>query len=188
MISRAEIEKYQEENTLLKKQIEERTGKTVEQLYAERAKRVRDAIELKIPDRVPFMVLIEPHAYSGIPNSAAYYDHITLKRTMRKMAVDLEPDMSEPGFPSCGAAMTELDIKNCVWPGGPKPPDYNYQFIEGEYMKEDEYDMFLNDPSGFMIRRYLPRIYGALAPLAKLSPLDRMFMGPLCVNNIETPA
>jgi hypothetical protein len=177
MISRAEMEKYQEENAILKKQIEERTGKTVEQLYAERDKRVRDAIELRVPDRVPFMVLVEPHAYSGIPNSAAYYDHITLKRAMRKMAVDLEPDMSEPGFPSCGAAMTALDIKNCVWPGGPKPPDFDYQFIEGEYMKEEEYDIFLNDPSGFMLRCYLPRIYGALAPLAKLPPLDSMFMG-----------
>jgi hypothetical protein len=177
MTSRTEIAKYRKENLLLKKQIEDRTGKTVEQLYAERAKRVRDAIELREPDRVPFMVLVEPHAYSGIPNSAAYYDHITLKRTMRKMAVDLEPDMSEPGFPACGAAMTELDVQNCVWPGGPKPPDYEYQFIEGEYMKEDEYDMFLNDPSGFMLRRYLPRVYGALMPLAKLPPLDSMFMG-----------
>ena len=82
---------------------------------------------------------------------------------MRKMAVDLEPDMGEPGFPSCGAAMTELDVQNCVWPGGPMPPDYDYQFVEGEYMKADEYDMFLNDPSGFMIRRYLPRVYGVLS-------------------------
>ena len=44
-------------------------------------------------------------------------------------------------------------------------------------MKADEYDMFLNDPSGFMLRRYLPRVYGALMPLAKLPPLDSMFMG-----------
>jgi hypothetical protein len=173
----AEIEKYQEENALLKKQIEERTGRTVLQLYEERAKRVRDVIELREPDRVPLMVLVEPHSYSGIPKSAAYYDPITLKRTMRKMAVDLEPDMGEPGFPSCGAAMTELDVRNCIWPGGPKSADYDYQFIEGEYMKADEYDMFLNDPSGFMIRRYLPRVYGALLPLAKLPPLDSMFMG-----------
>jgi hypothetical protein len=177
MTSRAEIAKYRKENMLLKKQIEERTGKTVEQLYDKRAKRVRDVIELREPDRVPFMILIEPHSYSGIPKSAAYYDPITFKRTMRKMAVDLEPDMGEPGFPSCGAAMTELDVQNCVWPGGPKPPDYEYQFIEKEYMKEDEYDMFLNDPSGFMIRFYLPRIYGALMPLAKLPHLDSMFMG-----------
>ena len=124
MISGTEMSKYLEENLALKKKIEERTGKTVEQLYAERDKRVRDAIELRLPDRVPFMVLIEPHRYSGIPNSASYYDHITLKRTMRKMAVDLEPDMGEPGFPACGAAMRELDVRNSVWPGGPIPPDY----------------------------------------------------------------
>ena len=73
--------------------------------------------------------------------------------------------------------MTTLDIKSRVWPGGPVPDNYEYQFIEGEYMKEDEYDMFLNDPSGFMIRRYLPRVYGALAPLAELPPMDSMFMG-----------
>ena len=177
MASGTEIEKYREENLLVKKQIEERTGKTVEQLYEERAKRVLDVIELRQPDRVPFMVLVEAHHYSGIPKTAAFYDPITLKRTMRKMVVDLEPDMGEPGFPSCGAAMTELGVQNCVWPGGPKPPDYEYQFIEREYMKEDEYDMFLNDPTGFMIRRYLPRVYKALAPLAKLPPLDSIFMG-----------
>ena len=177
MKSRTEIKKYREENLLLKNQIEERTGKTVEQLYAERAKRVRDAIELKEPDRVPFSFFVEPRIYCGTPNSAAYYDPITFKRTMRKIAVDLEPDMCECGLPSSGAAMTELDVKNRIWPGGPKPPDFEYQFIEGEYMKEDEYDMFLNDPSGFMLRRYLPRIYGALEPLSQLPPLDSMFMG-----------
>jgi hypothetical protein len=95
MSSPAEIMKYQEESLLLKRQIEERTGKTIEKLYAERAKRVRDAIELRVPDRVSFSILIEPRAYSGIPNSAAYYDPITPKRTMRKMAVDLEPDMAD---------------------------------------------------------------------------------------------
>lgn len=67
MTSRTEIAKYRKEILLLKKQIEERTGKTVEQLYAERAKRVRDVIELREPDRVPFMILIEPRSYSGIP-------------------------------------------------------------------------------------------------------------------------
>ena len=177
MTSKTEIAQYRKENLLLKKQIEERTGKSVEQLYEERARRVRDVIELRVPDRVPLMILVEPHNYSGIPKSAAYYDPITYKRTMRKMTVELEPDMGEPGFPSCGAAMTEMDVQNCIWPGGPKPPDFDYQFIEGEYMKEDEYDMFLNDPSGFMIRRYLPRVYGSLMPLAKLPPLDSMYMG-----------
>jgi hypothetical protein len=177
MTSRNEPPKYQEENLAFKKQIEERTGKTVKQLYAERSQRVKDVIELREPDRVPFFFFVESHAYCGIPNSAAYYDPITFKRAIRQITVDLEPDMCECGMPSSGDAMTELGIKNIVWPGGPKPPDFEYQFIEGEYMKADEYDMFLNDPTDFMIRRYLPRIYEALEPLSKLPPLDNMFLG-----------
>ena len=96
---------------------------------------------------------------------------------MRQAAVELEPDMAESGFPSCGDAMTELDIRNVLWPGGPLPADAGMQAVEGEYMKEDEYDLFLNDPTGFVIRRYLPRIYGVLQPLAKLPAMDSMFMG-----------
>jgi hypothetical protein len=177
MTSKSETKKYMEENLLLKKQIEERTGKTVEQLYQERDKRVRDAIALKKPDRVPFSFLVEVQSYAGIPNSASYYDPITMKRAMRQAAVELEPDMAEGGFPGCGDAMSEMDVKNVLWPGGPLPAHYGMQAIEGEYMKADEYDMFLKDPTGFVIRRYLPRVYGTLAPLSKLPPLDSMFMG-----------
>jgi len=170
-------QKYNEENELLKKQIEEKAGKTVEQLYNEREKRGRAAINLKNPDRVPFSLMVEVQPFAGVPNAASYYDPLRMKRAMRQAAVELEPDMAEGGFPSCGAAMTEMDIKNVLWPGGPLPPDYGMQAIEGEYMKADEYDMFLNDPTGFVIRRYLPRIYGVLQPLAKLPPMDSMFGG-----------
>ncbi len=177
MVSSISVEDYQKENIILKKQIEKRTGKTTEQLYEEREKRVRDAIELKVPDRVPFSANINVHAYTGIPNSAAYYDPIGWKTAMRKIVIDFEPDMCNAGLPSSGAAKEALDVKNGLWPGWQVPADYEYQFVEGEYMKEDEYDMFLNDPSGFMVRRYLPRVYGALLPLSKLPRLDALFQG-----------
>ena len=93
------MKQYQEENLRLKQQIEERTGKTAEQLYDERTKRIRDAVELREPDRVPFSVFTDAHVYAGIPNSADYYDPMALKRAMRQIAVDLEPDMAQPGFP-----------------------------------------------------------------------------------------
>ena len=177
MPSTSEAQKYMEENALLKKRIEEKTGRTVEQLYNERNKRIREAIKLKKPDRVPFSLMVEVQSFAGVSNAASYYDPLTMKRAMRQAAVELEPDMAEGGFPSCGDAMTEMDIKNVLWPGGPLPPNYGMQAVEGEYMKADEYDMFLNDPTGFMIRYYLPRIYGILQPLTKLPPLDSMFMG-----------
>ena len=38
-------------------------------------------------------------------------------------------------------------------------------------MKEDEYDIFLTDPSDYIMRYLLPRVYGSLGPLTKLPPL-----------------
>ncbi|OGO07309.1 MAG: hypothetical protein A2Y92_02830 [Chloroflexi bacterium RBG_13_57_8] len=171
------MKEYQKELEVLKKKIEKKTGKTTEQLYEEREKRVRDVIELKVPDRVPLTVEIKVSKYTGIPNSAAYYDPIGFKRAMRIITLDLEPDMCNAGLPTSGNALEALGVTNRLWPGGPLPPDYEYQFIEGEYMKEGEYDIFLNDPSDFTVRYFLPRMYKSLAPLAKLPPLGMMFQG-----------
>ena len=51
--------------------------KATELLREERENRIRDAIRLKIPDRVPVSCGIGYFAanYSGIPCSAAYYDY-----------------------------------------------------------------------------------------------------------------
>jgi uroporphyrinogen-III decarboxylase len=38
-------------------------------------------------------------------------------------------------------------------------------------MKEDEYDIFLRDPTDFTLRYYLPRVCGALEPLAEFPPI-----------------
>jgi hypothetical protein len=168
---------YRQEQRALKEEIERKTGKTTKQLYEEREKRVRDAIELKTPDRIPLTTEIRISSYTGVPNSAAYYDPIAFKRAVRQITLDFEPDMCNAGLPTSGDALTTLDVKNRMWPGGPLPPDYGYQFVECEFMKEDEYDLFLTNPSDFMIRRYLPRMYGALAPLEKLPPLDGLFLG-----------
>ncbi len=171
------MKRYQQENEKLKKEIEKRTGKTVEQLYTEREKRVRDAIELKVPDRIPLTANINIQNYTGVPNSAGYYDPIGFKRAMRQITLDFEPDMCNAGLPTSGAALAALDVQNRLWPGGPLPPTYDYQFVEGEWMKADEYDLFLNDPTDFLIRYYLPRMYGAMKPLAELPPLSMLFQG-----------
>ena len=87
MISRAETRKYQQENLLLKRQIEERTGKGVEQLYAERVKRVRDAIELKEPDRIPITVF--PDAQFRI-TSHVNFPHPLVGRQMLELPITPE--------------------------------------------------------------------------------------------------
>jgi hypothetical protein len=170
-------EQYSEEIKKLRDAIEKKHGKTPEQLYEEREKRVRDAIELKEPDRVPLTINIDPTDHTGIQRSAEYYDPATWVQVSKQLVLDFEPDACNAGTPSPGPALETLNIKNRLWPGGPLPPDYEYQFIEREYMTADEYDLFINDPSDFIIRRYLPRVYGVLQPLSKLPPMGAMFFG-----------
>lgn len=161
----------------LREEIERRTGKTPEQLYEEREKRVREAIELKEPDRVPMTTNPDPSLRHGLPHSAAYYDPVAWKEAIRKDTLYFEPDLGHAGFSNSGSTWEALGVKNRMWPGGTLPPDLPYQFVEGEYMKAEEYDHFLQDPGDFIVRAFLPRIYENLAPLSKLPPLSLMFTG-----------
>jgi uroporphyrinogen-III decarboxylase len=69
-----------------------------------------------------------------------------------------------------------LDCKQIKWPGHGVDPNFVYQFVEGEYMPADEYDEFIENPSDWMIRRYMPRVYGVLEPLSKLpGMLDQFY-------------
>ena len=172
-----DIKCYFQEQEELKKQIEEKHEKTTEQLYEERDKRTNDVIDLKVPDRIPLTINADFASYTDVPRSAAYYDPIGFKRAMRFVSVKFEPDLVFPGLPTSGAAFEALGVTNRLWPGGPLPPDYEYQFEEMEFMKEDEYDMFLTDPTDFMIRRFLPRMYESLTPLMDLPPLGMMMQG-----------
>ena len=57
------------------------------------------------------------------------------------------------------------------------PPNSSHQMIELEPMKAEDYEAFLSDPSGYMMRSYLPRIFESAAPMAKLPPF-RSLVGP----------
>ncbi|MEJ2101194.1 MAG: uroporphyrinogen decarboxylase family protein, partial [Desulfobacterales bacterium] len=65
--------------------------------------------------------------------------------------------------------------KDVLWPGHGLPTNQAHQFVEGEYMKADEYDLFLNDPTDFILRAYLPRVSGNLGALATTTPIRNCF-------------
>src|SRR4030065_971718 len=90
-----------EEEKRLKDEIEKRHGKTVEELYQEREKRIIDAIQLKVPDRVPvifFDVPLLACRYAGLPYSTAYYDAPAWRAAFKKMYDELQPaDVARAG-------------------------------------------------------------------------------------------
>ena len=166
-----------EEEKRLKEEIEKRHGKTIEELYREREKRIFDAMQLKKPDRVPVVLFDVPLLacrYSGLPFSAAYYDAPAWRAAFKRLFADLEPDGWAVGGRESGAALEATGTNFARWPGGNLPPDVGNQVVEQEFMKEDEYDLFLADPSDFIVRVWLPRVYSSLKPLAKLPPLMRL--------------
>lgn len=178
-------ELYQERLERDRDAIEKRTGKSPEELYEEREKRVRETIQLKEPDRVPVVSGGGYFAarYAGLTASAVYYDITAYREACRQTALDLEPDLYRGGTVGNGAgpALEALDVLTTRWPGYNLPADVPHQFVEGEYMKEDEYDLFLSDPTDFVLRYSLPRMYGALKPLARLPILSSMW-GPTFPN------
>jgi hypothetical protein len=80
---------------------------------------------------------------------------------------DFEPDVAQNPFAGTfmGPLLDVLDYRQMQWPGGQLEPDVPFQFVEGEYMKADEYDHFFSEPMDFIARTYWPRISGSLKGL-----------------------
>jgi len=145
-----------------------------EKHYKETIKRVKDIVELKKPDRVPVHANIGfyPAEYAGITAEEAMYDYKKLHMAWTKFHKDFQPDFVN----SCiligpGKVFEILDYKLYNWPGHGTDPHTPYQCIEDKYMMDDEYDLLINDPSGYWMRSYLPRVFGAFQPWSKLAPL-----------------
>jgi hypothetical protein len=152
-----------------------------EKAYHDRAIRIKDVIQLRVPDRVPVCANsgFFPSYHAGITLKKATYDYNKLSTAWRNHILDLQPDAyGGSAIPGPGRAYEILDYKLCLWPGRGTATDASYQCVEAEYMKAEEYDTLIQDPSDFLMRVYLPRIFGALESLKKLSSL---------ANTVEMP-
>ncbi len=151
------------------------------QEYAARTKRVHDAIELKIPDHVPILPVWQllPAVYAGMTYEEAFYDADRYFAANEKAILEYKPDMYalDEVVTSPGGALEALGTRQLKWPGHGVGSNESYQFVEGEYMKADEYDEFLLDPSGFTMQKYIPRVFGALESLGQLPPPSTMLIG-----------
>jgi uroporphyrinogen-III decarboxylase len=156
--------------------------------YKERVRMVKDVVQLKKPARVPVCpnVGFYPFAYTGVTPEEAMYDYDKLGYALKNYHQDFQPDsLSSAPIYGPGKVFEMLDYKLYRWPGHGVPTTTPYQCIEAEYMKADEYDQFIMDPSNFFMRSYLPRIFGALGPWGMLAPftdiLELPFIGGFMV-------
>jgi len=156
-------------------------GKSAAQLVKEKEERVTDAIQLKIPDRVPIICGMGyfPAKYAGIPSSAAYYDYDAWFAAYKKTLKDFQADFIYPQTFTPGKALEYLNPKQTRWPGYGVDPYKGHQAIEVENMQADEYDAYINDTADYMLRINLPRASDNLAGLAQLPKLSALGSGSM---------
>jgi hypothetical protein len=147
-----------------------------EQLYKERASRIKDAIQLKKkPDRVPVLLIpsFAPAFYAGLTPYDVMYNYENNNEVWKKFSLDFQPD-SHGGcaVPSPGKFLEILDFKLYRWPEHGVSRDSTYQAIEGEYMMADEYDLLIKNPLYFFYYIWPSRVFGALEPIATLPHLS----------------
>ena len=162
------------------------------QLYRERVKRLQDVLLMKEPDRVPVSLPVGnyPIYYAGSTLKTVMYDYDALCQAWRKFMKDFKDDMdtfSGPGIYSA-RVFEKIGFNLYKWPGNGLADNVSsFQFVEGEYMREDEYDDLIADPSDYSLRVFIPRTIGALEPLKDLVPFSSV-MGIGSAIGFVTPA
>jgi len=140
--------------------------------YRKRATLIKDAIQLQNPPaRIPICPSAGffPVQYAGVSMYDAMYDYDILSQAWEKYCQDFTPDAyNAPTTIVPGKLLDILDFKLCKWPGRGVSKQQEYQYVEKEYMKADEYQDLIDDPTGYFMSVYFPRIFGNLKPLEKM--------------------
>ncbi len=143
-----------------------------ERLYNEREQRLNDAIALREPDRVPiiYYTMFWHATYTGMTFKESMYNYERLSEVTKRIVLELQPDAIAPPhwLNSFGPTLELIGYRQLQWPGHGVEENHSYQYLDREYMKPEEYDDFINDPTWFIMTRFLPRIGDVFAPLAKL--------------------
>jgi hypothetical protein len=152
-----------------------------EALYRERATLIRDAFEMKEPARVPVFPAegFFPILHAGFTIRDALYDYDNFTKAIMDYYTEFQPDAwsgARPYVP--GPTLDILDYTLYHWPGHGVADHSVYQMREGEYVTANEYSELTADPSGFFLRKYLPRVFTALEPLQKFPVLPRILELP----------
>lgn len=146
------------------------TGKAPNALYEERVKRMADQVALRETDYVPFVYASRFWAakYAGITFEEFMYDVDKAIDATRQVVELLKPDAFSHTIYAFGAALEALDFRPMKWPGHGADPNATFQYLDQEFMTGKEYDEYLLDPTGYYLKKYLPRIAGAFEALELL--------------------
>jgi uroporphyrinogen-III decarboxylase len=138
--------------------------------YKIKVRLLRDAVEMKKGDRVPVVPTIGGHLLkrAGLSGKDALYNYELISKPIIDFHKEFNPDTAILPMMGSGKVWEILDYKLYAWAGHGLPDHHYFQTVDKEYMGDDEYSLLIGDPSGFWLKHYLPRVFGAMEPLKKM--------------------
>lgn len=154
--------------------------------FLERLKLYEDTVACRPTSKVlaaPFVMLLPINLYGETTVAEVMDDYSKADSSFIRYHEEYQPDMCwgpQAIFP--GAALDGLGCQYIRAPGHQIPdPNASFQVVDQEdgYMGPEEYLEYAEDPTGFLMRKILPRHYSALKGLEMLDLSNAVWQGGL---------
>ena len=146
----------------------------MEKLYAQRMERYTTAMRNEKPDRVPIRPFVAEFTarYAGFTCQEVSHDFNKAFEAARKCAADFDWDAVVSNMVFVWTGLTKaISLKYYAVPGIEIPPDVAFQYIEppddDAHMRADEYDLLIEDPTGYLFNVWLPRVADDVSPMGE---------------------
>ena len=137
----------------------------MEQLYRDRLKRYVGAMRNEKADMIPIRPFVAEFTarYAGFSCQEVTHDYEKAFEAACVCAADFDWDAVVANMVYVWSGLTEaIGLKYYGVPGIDVPEDTGFQYREPSeeqaFMKSDEYDMLIDDPTGFLFNVWMPRV------------------------------
>ncbi len=144
----------------------------METLYRQRLNRYLTAMRNEKPDMVPIRPFVAEFTakYAGFTCQEVTHDYNKAFIAARKCAADFDWDATVSNMVYVWTGLTQaIGLVYYGVPGIDVPPDTGFQYREPSedkaFMKPDEYDALIDDPTAFLYNTWLPRVSADIRPM-----------------------
>jgi len=137
----------------------------METLYQTRLNRYVTALRNGKPDRIPIRPFVAEFTgvYAGYTCQELAHDYHKAFDAARRCAADFDWDAVVPNMVYVWTGLTQaIGLRYYGVPGIEVPPNTGFQYREPPrheaFMRADEYDALIEDPTGFLLNVWLPRV------------------------------
>ncbi|ATW25044.1 uroporphyrinogen decarboxylase family protein [Candidatus Formimonas warabiya] len=137
-----------------------------EKIYQEKLNRYITAMELGKPDKVPIRLFLSEFQakYAGYTLQEVYYQLDKNYASVNKVLEDFDLDAQVTAPSLWWASLHDATgAKYLKFAGKELEENKQFQFLEDQYMKAEDYDEFIANPTQWILNTFLPRLHQEFA-------------------------